>query len=331
MRRNSLNAVEPPQSNWHGTNGFQNNGGDFSAHGTELSDGKNGSKKNGHHSSSPKEDLKRLKAFLCTGQGLCVIVVGIALMLLLPKLGKMVISIFRWAEERVDSTSWLHMLGFLLVSLLFHFPAPVPVVMQAWAIAVGCFFKWRGFVLLVLSFSLGVPMSFLIGRYAAQAGEGAIERQMRAVIPTGMEYIRSLARAVSRTPVKLSFLLMWAPLPTSMCPFMVGFIVPARELPLQQFLSGAIPSKLLHFSCSVLIGVQAGSFASAMSMHDGGGGNSSEAAGGGWGHALAVGSMVLSVVLMCAMMFYIHGELVGVQAWTENEDREDDRMFVKVL
>ena len=40
---------------------------------------------------------------------------------------------------------------------------------------------------------------------------------------------------------------MWAPLPTSFLPLLVGFLIPPSELSLRAFVSGALPSKLLHF------------------------------------------------------------------------------------
>ena len=49
---------------------------------------------------------------------------------------------------------------------------------------------------------------------------------------------------------------MWAPLPTSTLPLVAGFLIPPSELPFSLFVSGAFPSKLLHFACDVLVGVE---------------------------------------------------------------------------
>lgn len=65
-----------------------------------------------------------------------------------------------------------------------------------------------------------------------------------------------LRRTVAMRPVRASFLLMWAPLPTSTLPLVAGFLIPPSELPFFLFVSGAFPSKLLHFACDVLVGVE---------------------------------------------------------------------------
>lgn len=61
---------------------------------------------------------------------------------------------------------------------------------------------------------------------------------------------------------------MWAPLPTSSLPFMLGFLIPRSELPLRSFLGGAFPSKLLHFACDVLVGLEARSLGAAFDAHE---------------------------------------------------------------
>jgi len=56
----------------------------------------------------------------------------------------------------------------------------------------------------------------------------------------------------------------------------------------------------------VLIGIEAGSFAEAVSDHESGGEDGGEAK---WAKTLALGSFCLSVVLIGAMMSYIHKAL----------------------
>ena len=113
-------------------------------------------------------------------------------------------------------------------------------------------------------------------------------------ITGAMAYMTPLRRTVAMRPVRASFLLMWAPLPTSTLPLVAGspcrarplppntnpnpdpnpnsnpnpnananpnpnlrgFLIPPSELPFSLFVSGAFPSKLLHFACDVLVGVE---------------------------------------------------------------------------
>lgn len=240
---------------------------------------------------------------------LAVIALGIML-----RLSRAVVSIFHWAEDHVDGNSPTHMLLFWAVSLIFHTGVPIPVVMQAWALAIGCFFRWKAFLILFASFGVGVPMSFLIGRRVAEAGGAAMEQRILQVAPKGVAYMQSLQKAVAQRPVRLSFLLMWAPLPTSFCPFLVGFLLPPKELSLSNFVKGALPSKLLHFSCQVFVGIEAGSFTNAMASHEG----TSEDGSDKWAKTIAIGSLLLSVVLIGAMMVYIHQALHDIK---EKEDR----------
>lgn len=241
--------------------------------------------------------------------------ISIFIMLLLRRVAQNVISLFHWAEAHVDGNSPTHMLLFLAISLPFHTGLPIPIVLQAWAVAIGCFFRWKGFLILWASFGIGVPMSFLIGRKLAKLGGSAMEVRVGQLAPRGVAYMDSLRVAVAQRPVRLSFLLMWAPLPTSFCPFLVGFMIPPKELPLGTFLLGALPSKVLHFSCHISVGIEAGSFAEAIasegSLIDG---------KDTWATWIAVGSLMLSVVLMGSMMRYVH------QALHDIKDKEDASM-----
>merc|ERR1719379_1610767 len=120
--------------------------------------------------------------------------------------------------------------------MIFHIPFPLPVVMQAWALSAGCFFKGWGFLMLAVSFGCGVPMSFLIGRHVAFKYGRALEDWLEELMPAGVTYMKSLRKAAKKQPIRLSFLLMWAPLPTSLCPFMVGFLLPEKDVKLEEFL-----------------------------------------------------------------------------------------------
>ena len=114
---------------------------------------------------------------------------------------------------------------------------------------------------------IGVPLPFLIGRRLQTCG-GDVDGKLRQLAPSAMAYMTPIRRAVGGRPVRASFLLMWAPLPTSFLPLLIGYIIPRHELPLRTFVSGALPSKLLHFACDVLVGIEAGSLAVALDAHD---------------------------------------------------------------
>ena len=165
------------------------------------------------------DTAKSLLKGLLTPRGACVAAAAIAALRLLQHFGAFAVNALAWAEHQVDGESSVHMLYFVLLSLIFWIPSPLPLAMSAWSIAIGCFFKWRAFGVLLASFSIGVSASFFIGR-AASASGGA-HALLERWLPAGMRFLSSLRGATRNEPVKLSFLLMWAPLPCSLLPFMV--------------------------------------------------------------------------------------------------------------
>ena len=56
--------------------------------------------------------------------------------LLLLRCATEVVSLFHWAEHHIDRESPTHMLLFFAVTLPFNLGVPVPLVHQAWAVAV---------------------------------------------------------------------------------------------------------------------------------------------------------------------------------------------------
>ena len=71
---------------------------------------------------------RRLRTFawVCALSGLCLV---------LFKCARVSISLFHWAEKRIDRSSPLHMLAFLAVTLPFNIGLPIPIVHQVrgWA------------------------------------------------------------------------------------------------------------------------------------------------------------------------------------------------------
>ena len=303
---------------------------------------------------SAAETARALRPSVCTVRRLLYVAAAAAFLVAMQKFGGFASGMFYRAEEVVDRESRAHMALFVLVSLVFHIPSPVPLMMTAWCIAAGCFFGANGFVLLLISFALGVPMSFLIGRALAahDAGDGTVgfasgearpvARCIDRLLPSGATaYMHSLRSAIAKQPTKLSFLLMWAPLPMSMCPFLVGFIAPASELGIANFLLGALPSKLLHFTCHVVVGIEAGSFAratgeaSALDGSSSGGGGGAEgggrAAGGedsqSWARTVAIGGVVVTVALVGLTARAVHNELeMARKRALQDEDRGVGRL-----
>ena len=180
-----------------------------------------------------------------------------------------------------------------------------------WAVAIGCFFRWKAFAILLVAMCMGVPTSFLIGRRVARFA--STSARLNQAAPTALSYMLSLRKAVALRPVRLSFLLMWAPLPTAFCPFLVGYTVPRSELPLHKFALGAVPSKLVHFACDVFVGIEAGSLAEALGESPGRGGGG----GGRWAPTIAIGTLVLTVALVLLMGFYVHEALHDIKAKSE--------------
>ena len=237
-----------------------------------------------------------------------------------------IVDIFHWAERHVDRDSPWHMLLFFAVTLPFHTGLPIPIIHQVWAVAIGCFFRWRAFPILTASLCVGVPLPFLIGRrIAACAGggsSGSAEELLRRWSPRGLAYLTPLRRAIAARPVRACFLLMWAPLPTSTLPLLVGFLIPHRELPLRHFVAGALPSKLLHFSCDVLVGLEAGSLAAALDAHDDLPGVNDLPSSKRHARAIAVGAMLLTVAFVALMVYTMHQALRDMKAKEAAEDLE---------
>ena len=136
-------------------------------------------------------------------------------------------------------------------------------------------------------------------------------------------YIRPLRRMIAARPTRSSFLMMWLPLPTSTLPLLLGLFVPRSELRLGAFVCGAFPSKLLHFACDVLVGLEAGSLAAALDAHDDLPGlddlDPDQAASKLRARRVAIGSMGLTVLFMAAMAHTMHAALREVKAKEEAE------------
>ena len=82
---------------------------------------------------------------------------------------------------------------------------------------------------------------------------------------------------------------------------------------------GAFPSKLLHFACDVLVGIEAGSLAAALDAHD-----DLPAAddleGRDRARKIAVGTMGLTVLFVCGMLHTMHSALKEMRAKEEARD-----------
>ena len=269
-----------------------------------------------------------------------MVVVTLIVGLSLWKLATYVLQLFHWAEHRVDRRSHWHAFIFFAVTIPFHLGLPVPLVHQAWAVAIGCFFRWRAYPILVASLSVGVPLPFLIGRrLASGCGKARDEspesprgfssppasRMIQQFLPPSMvAYLSPLRRAIAMRPVRSSFLIMWAPLPTSSLPLLLGLLIPAHELPFGSFVLGALPSKLLHFAADVLVGIEAGSLAKAFDAHNdlvADVGVVAAHAHGQGRHArtVAIGTLALTVSFVLAMGYMMH------QALKELKEKEDER------
>lgn len=237
--------------------------------------------------------------------------------LVLLRSARAIISTFHWAEKRVDRSSPWHMVLAFAVTLPFNLGVPIPIVHQAWAVAIGCFFRWNAFPILLAALSVGVPVPFVLGRQLAAGGDTAMmEARLRWVAPSAVAYLSPLRQAIASRPVRSAFLLMWAPLPTPFLPLLLGFLFTSVELPLRAFVSGALPSKLLHFGCDVLVGLQGGSLAAALDAHDElpgaddlAGDNTELARSRRKARCIAIGVMTLAVLFMVAMLHTMHSAL----------------------
>ena len=113
--------------------------------------------------------------------------------------------------------------------------------------------RWRAYLILLAMLSVGVPLPLSSAGGCNSRGGGRWRRGCTGRRARRRTSTRCAARSVR--PVRSCFLLMWAPLPTSTLPLLVGFLIPPSELSLADFVCGALPSKLLHFSADVLVGI----------------------------------------------------------------------------
>ena len=243
--------------------------------------------------------------------------------ILLYHTSTLIVRLFHWAERRVDRDSPAHMFFFFIITLPFHLGLPIPIVHQVWAVAIGCFFRWRAFPILIASLMVGVPLPFLIGRRLARChgDPKATDAALRRWLPRGSAYLTPLRRAIASRPVRSSFLLMWAPLPTSSLPLLIGLLIPYSELKLGRFVAGALPSKLLHFAADVIIGIEAGSLAAALDAHDDLPGVNDLPPRHKWARFIAVGAMGLTVAFVCLMLYTMH------QALKEMRQKESEALI----
>ena len=110
-----------------------------------------------------------------------------------------IVSTFRWAEHKVDKDSYWHMFIFFAATLPFHTGLPIPIVHQAWAVAIGCFFRWKAFPILFASLSIGVPLPFAIGRRLASRYGGSSDltsEKLRQISPRAASYLAPLRKAM---------------------------------------------------------------------------------------------------------------------------------------
>ena len=269
------------------------------------------------HLHAPSRSMKMKK--------ICSFLSFIALLWLVYDCTSMIIKGFHWAESHVDRESHWHMLLFFVLTIPFNLGLPIPLIHQVWAVAIGVFFRWRAFPILVAALSIGVPLPFLIGRRLARRTGGAqdstsMETRLRVLMPKAFAYFAPLKRTIAAKPIRASFLIMWAPLPTSFLPFIVGFLIPPSDLSLRAFVSGALPSKLLHFACDVLVGIEAGSLASALDAHDLDLDNDLEPTRHGHAKLIAAGAMGLTISFVCVMVYSMHKALKEMKAKGEARD-----------
>lgn len=214
---------------------------------------------------------------------------------------------------------------FFAVTIPFHLGLPIPIVHQAWAVAIGCFFKWRAFAILAASLSVGVPLPFVIGRRLRSCSGGSAAKReawLRHVAPRAASYLHPLRRAIGHRPAYNSFLLMWAPLPTSSLPLLIGFVIPPSELTLLAFVSGALPSKMVHFALDVMVGIEAGSLAQALDAHDDLPGVNDLPSSHRHARAIAMGTLAMTLLFMGLMLYTMHGALKELRA--KQSSREMD-------
>eukprot|EP00658_Telonema_sp_P-2_P024547 TRINITY_DN19868_c0_g1_i1.p1 TRINITY_DN19868_c0_g1~~TRINITY_DN19868_c0_g1_i1.p1 ORF type:complete len:172 (+),score=27.69 TRINITY_DN19868_c0_g1_i1:304-819(+) len=131
-------------------------------------------------------------------------------------------------------------------------------------------------------------------------------------------YMKPMRAAVTRGPRSFSFCMMWVPFPANMLPFLVGLVFTEREVPWNEFMAGALPSKWIHFGCVMVIGMEASSLSSALS-HGSGSQQHGEQESSGAQLAAVVGSMVLTIGVLGYMILVMKRE---VSTMNLNGERE---------
>jgi len=216
-------------------------------------------------------------------------------------------------EIRADNPK--HYLYFYVASQLMFIPSPLPFIITAWVLAAGYFFKWRGFLLLFLSFGTGIPLSFQVGRILKNLGFNVRKYLKSGSLSGGLEYFDKFRRLIVEQPVRMCFLLMWAPVPTQLLPFLVGFLT---DVSIRNFSLGAIPSKLIHFSCPLIIGLEASSLSSALN------GESTSTLS----VVVLILPVVMSIGLLAGMAYYVKGKLEEMKNGAQDDETYVNKLIV---
>jgi len=240
----------------------------------------------------------------CLSQRTVSVILGILLLILvLRSVTASIVEPLRTYLEKIevrpDSTT--QMMYFYVASQLLFIPSPIPFVITFYVLAIGYFFKMRGFLLLAVSFGSGILLSFKTGQALKRMGLNARKHLKTNGFHKVLEQFNSVGSVIKKNPSRMCFLLMWTPLPTQLLPFLVGLLT---EVETRDFMLGAVPSKLLHFSCPLLIGLEASSLSSAL--------NGESAT---WSSAIILMIPVaLTIVLMVAMGYYIKTALKNIKS-----------------
>mmetsp|Transcript_8812 Transcript_8812/g.13154 ORF Transcript_8812/g.13154 Transcript_8812/m.13154 type:complete len:284 (-) Transcript_8812:83-934(-) len=215
----------------------------------------------------------------------------------------------------IQEDSLKHMFYFFIASQIIFIPTPLPFIITFYTLAIGYFFKWRGFILLFVSFITGIPLSFQAGRILRKSGLNVQKTLKSGYLGKGVEYFDSVRRIIVDRPKRMCFLLMWAPLPTQLLPFLVGLLT---EVSTKDFIIGAVPSKLIHFCCPLIIGLEAKSFSMAVSGHS-----------TSWLSVFVfILPIALSIILLAAMAYYIKNALEKMRKGVMDDGTYADKLIV---
>lgn len=206
---------------------------------------------------------------------------------------KLVLSI------KVEKGNPVHLTYLYLALLSLSVPTPIPGLMASLVTFGGYYFGYYSFIAIAASFPVSVPINYFIGVYFRRRYGGVEEwgAACECCLHKYLAVMRALGNSFGRTPIRLTALMMWGPLPAQLEPFLMAVATPVSAWIV---ILCAVPSKILQGFLFASIGAQ------ASSLRDGLAGSSPLQIAAGLGLTAVV------LILIITLGYYVRRELANI-------------------